>query len=353
MRKYDDFGVVSSASALWECCKKCFLGVKWKGSVQKWMINQISFVQKLASEFQSGKDIRKGFSHFVIYERGKQRMISAVKFPERVIQKSLCSNVLYPVYTRSLIYDNAASQNGKGTLFAMKRVTQKLRRYYRRHGADGYVLQIDFKGYFENIDHAALKTIYRHYFKDAKLLRLMDSLVDAFGVKGLGLGSEVSQMHAVKFPDGIDHLVTNGAHETAYVRYMDDCVVISSDKKRLERLLAKIEIAARKIGITLSPTKTKITRLSQGFCFLKSRYRIAENGKILRRPSPKSVTYERRRLKGQIKLFKKGILSRDAIRRSFESWKASMLYRNARKTVRKIKRFMEGQMQCQIKPITN
>ncbi|MBO4738813.1 MAG: hypothetical protein J5606_04545, partial [Bacteroidales bacterium] len=93
------------------------------------------------------KDIRRGFIEFDICERGKMRHIRSVHFSERVVQKSLCTNVLYPVLTNNLITDNGASQKGKGTHFATQRLIKYLHKYYRKYGNDGYVLSLDFKSY--------------------------------------------------------------------------------------------------------------------------------------------------------------------------------------------------------------
>ena len=44
-------------------------------------------------------------------------------YRDRVVQHSLCDNVIAPYMERHLIYDNSASRIGKGTHFAMDRLT--------------------------------------------------------------------------------------------------------------------------------------------------------------------------------------------------------------------------------------
>ena len=64
----------------------------------------------------------KGYRKFVIHDP-KTREIQALSYGDRVVQHSLCDNVLGPYLDKRLIYDNAACRVGKGTHFAMNRLT--------------------------------------------------------------------------------------------------------------------------------------------------------------------------------------------------------------------------------------
>ena len=79
-----------------------------------------------------------------------------MKYGDRIVQHSLCDNVLGPYLERRLIYDNAACRVGKGTHFAMKRLTEFLRQHYKECGADGYILKCDIRKYFNSISHDVL-----------------------------------------------------------------------------------------------------------------------------------------------------------------------------------------------------
>jgi hypothetical protein len=109
IKRYDNFNNVCNRTNLFEAADKSKRLVMWKASVQNWSIHQLLNTERLYRDLKAGKDVRKGFSHFVIFERGKRRNISAVRFYERIVQKTLCEKVLYPAYTRSLLFDNGAS----------------------------------------------------------------------------------------------------------------------------------------------------------------------------------------------------------------------------------------------------
>ena len=104
---------------------------------RRYMLRRLTNVAATNKKLTYCEDIHKGFICFGLNERGKHRDIMSVHFSERVPQKSLNHNALVPVLTRSLIHDNGASQKGKGTSFAMKRLVTHLRRHYRHHGTEG------------------------------------------------------------------------------------------------------------------------------------------------------------------------------------------------------------------------
>jgi RNA-directed DNA polymerase len=74
------------------------------------------------------------------------------------------------------------------------------------------------------------------------------------------------------------------------VRYADDFVITSKSKDLQEgELKPLIEQFLRERGLELSPTKTVITHVEQGFDFLGQNVRRYPNGKLLIKPSRKNV----------------------------------------------------------------
>lgn len=335
--QYQNFDNVASIPSLYRAAWNSAKGVMWKQSTQRYLLNIFFQICKTSKMLFQGKDIRKGFNRFFINERGKVREINSVKFFERVVQKALCTNILIPVLTHNLITDNGASQKGKGTLYAQQRLVKHLCSYYKKYGNNGYVLTIDFKSYFANINHSTLKSLFRKYLTDEKVISLADSFVDAFGDIGLGLGSETSQTFAISYVNEIDHFIKDNMGIKAYGRYMDDSYIIHNDKNALKDILSRLDFYFEKYGIKINKNKTCIRKLNQGFTFLKTRFYISETGKIIRKPCRESITRERRKLKRQTKLYEQGVLPLETIEQSFNSWCGSMKYRDARKTVYKMK----------------
>lgn len=136
-------------------------------------VNQI--IKDISEEDQS--EINKIFEKY-----GKTRHIKSLHISDRVLQRALCDYILAPATERYLIYDNAASVKGKGIEFSRKRLQAHLERYYRQYGREGYVLQIDFSKYFDNIRHDVVIEQYKSWrgniikYKTYKSVRNLDAL---------------------------------------------------------------------------------------------------------------------------------------------------------------------------------
>lgn len=324
---------VADMDNLCAASKQAARGVSWKSSVQRYRKDELRNVVKARRDLILGNDIRKGFIHFDLYERGKLRHISSVRFSERVIQKSLTQNALVPAIAPTLIYDNSANRKGKGTDFAIKRMKHHLAEHYRLHGKEGYILLADFSDYFASISHGPVKEMVSRALDDERLIALEHAQIDAQGEVGLGLGSEPNQILAVSLPNALDHFVTEMCGVEAYGRYMDDLYCIHSDKAYLQVVLVLIEHKCEQLGIVVNKRKTRIAKLSSGFTFLKKRFSYADAGRIVVRPCRDSITRERRKLKKQAALVARGLMTREQVERSYQSWRGGMAKLDARRTV--------------------
>lgn len=313
--------------------KKAIRGVTWKASVQNYIIDCFLNIAEAIFKIFNMLDVRQGFIEFDLIERGKLRHIKSIRIFERVIQAWICKYVLYPILTYSLILDNTASQKGKGTHFAIRRIEKHLKEHIKKHGNSGYILLIDFKSYFENIEHEQAKQLYRKDLTDERLLKLADDFIDAFGEKGLGLGSETSQLVAIAYCNKIDHWIKEVARIKGYGRYMDDSYLIHHDKEYLKKVLEQLKVLYAEYGIKINQKKTYIAELKHGFKFLKTRFHIRSNLSIVKKPCRECITRERRKLKKQAKLVKEGKMDIENVGYSFQSWKGSIKHKKARKTI--------------------
>jgi hypothetical protein len=272
-----------------------------------------------------GENVQNGFVEFTLRERGKIRHIRSVHISERVVQKCLCNQVLVPILSNSLIYDNGASIKGKGVHFAIKIFIAHLSRFYRENNYSnkGYALLIDFSNFFDNIDHNVLFELLRKKIKDERVIDLTMKFVKVFGDgKSLGLGSQVSQILAIFDPNDLDHAIKKLGIKY-YGRYMDDLYLIHSDKEYLKYCFGEIKKICNKLKIIINTKKTRIVKLEQGVEFLKGKYFLIPSGRILRRPCKDSATRMRRKLKKFRILIDSGKMSFSDLRASYQSWRGN------------------------------
>lgn len=81
----------------------------WKESVQRYEMNLLRNTYFLRAALRDGSYQQKDFYEFTLTERGKTRYIKSMHITDRVVQRSLCDNILLPLLLKYLIHDNGAS----------------------------------------------------------------------------------------------------------------------------------------------------------------------------------------------------------------------------------------------------
>ena len=274
LSQHDNFELIADVDNLYAAFQKCLRGVAWKESVQRYEAHAMRNIIETRRKLLAGENIQSGFVEFDLHERGKARHIKSIHISERVVQKALCDHILVPILSLPLIYDNGASVKGKGVHFALRRAIAHLCKFYRHNGFSnkGYVLQVDFTKYFDNVDHQVLFELQEKVIKDERVRRLVRSFVSVFGKgKSLGLGSQVSQISAIFLPNVLDHYIKEVLRIRYYGRYMDDLYLIHESREYLENCLQKIKEVCASLKITVNERKTRIGKLKDGFEFLKGK----------------------------------------------------------------------------------
>ncbi len=312
-----------------ECAWECTRQSRWKESTQRYLSDMLQKNLELQEEILSGQYRVKPTIDFTLNERGHIRQIEAPVVRDRIVQKSLMKHILTPSLTPCLIYDNYASMKQRGTSFARKRFEVMLHRYIRKYGTDGYILLIDVKKYFNNIDHDVLKRLIAPRLKDQPedVMQLIHYVIDTSSKtgKGLNLGSECPQIFAIYYLNPVDQFVKVVKGVKYYGRYMDDIFVIGRSKAELRTLLTEIESKLAELLLEVNHQKTHIVKLRHGFTWLQIKYTVEPTGHITKAMSHNKIVRERRRLKafrGQLDL---GMMTEPQIWEAYQSWRGSVV----------------------------
>lgn len=318
----DNFEAVFSFGNLWNSYRKCRKSVAWKGSVQRYILAAPIRVSATHRKLMNGKYKCVIPHEWDTYERGKLRHIKSVPIGERVMQRCLADNALVPMLSPTFVYDNGACLKGKGYDFAQARLQCHLSRFYRESGTDGYILLFDFSKFYDNVSHDLLRAILRKYFSDQRLLDMVDNIMATFGPKGLGLGSQISQILALASANELDHAIKQNMRIKYYARYNDDGYLIHQSKLYLQECLEMMKRVCARLGIKLNEDKTRIVKLSHGFKFLKVRIYLTKTGQIVRKVPKKSIVTERRKLKRLKKKLQDGKIDFAHIQIQYQSWRS-------------------------------
>ena len=309
--------------ALYESAMKCKKGVIWKDSVAHYILNIIEETIKLEEQLKDGSYKPRPQKPFTVNSCGKVRTVMGVAFRDRVYQRSLNDNAIYPAMVKSFIYDNGACQKNKGTNFSRERLVCFLQRYYRKHGTKGYVLQCDIKGYYPNMRHDVVEKTFRKQLPPEIHKMACEVMRGQYsGEVGYLPGSQMIQIAGISVLNGLDHFIKERLRIKLYTRYMDDFILIHENKEYLEKCREEIVKQLEPMGFELHPKKTRIYSIKEGIKYLGFIYRLTDTGKVVRTVLPKNVKSYRRKLFRLVKLAKKGKISHEKVDECYRSWRA-------------------------------
>lgn len=306
--------------ALWYSMMKCKRGVMWKDGTANFVLNGVAEVTKLSNELEDETYKERSHKYFTI-QYPKERDIMSISFRDRVYQRSLNDNVIYPAMSKSFIYDNAACQKGKGSDFARNRMKAHMQRYFRKHGADGYALKIDILKYYGSMRHNVAKAAFQAKLQENAYDRAANILDGFPGDVGFNPGSQIIQIAGISVLDPLDHYIKERLKARHYMRYMDDMVLISDSVEELEHWLKEIEAKLAEIGFSVHPTKTQITTLRQGFMWLGYHYYLKNTGKVIMLADTDRLKATRRKYYRLVQKCKRGEIGREKVDQSYQCWR--------------------------------
>ncbi len=297
---------------------------------------------KLEEQLHDGTYKQRKPQKFIVTSP-KRREIVSIGFRDRVYQRSLNDNAIYPEMTRSLIWDNAACQKGKGTDCARDRLKDMMRRHYRKNGVAGYVLQCDIKGYYPSMHHDVVKAKFRKHL-DAEVYRMAEEILDGQyeGDVGYNPGSQMIQIAGITLLDEVDHFIKERLRVKNYIRYMDDFILIHEDAEFLKRCRDEIGARLKGLGFEFNPTKTRIYPLSMGIPFLGFTFRLTATGKVVMILKSENVKNERKKLRRLVHKAKRGELTRKQVNECFAAWIAHASHGNSYKVIQRMKAFYKS-----------
>ena len=338
-------------------------GSSWKEEPQRFEIDWLSEINALSKEWENRTYVTSPRSEFMHCERGKARLIRGSRMRDRVVRHVICDYELGPSLAQYLIHNNGASQKGKGISFSRTMFENDLHNYWIEHGNnDGYVGFVDMSKFYDNIQHDKVREAIFPKISEPSAW-LLDLILDSFKVdvshlsddeyavcmetkydsidyhfnvpkelktgekwmrKSVDIGDQVSQDIGVFFPAPIDNYAKIVRGCKRYGRYMDDIYVIGETREEVRDIIRGITVKADELGLFINEKKTHISKLSGKYRFLQIQYSLQNDGRVMKKINPKSVTRERRKLKAYRRLLDRGEMTPEGIEDSFKSWLASM-----------------------------
>ena len=322
-----DFEKVTDFENMYRAYRRSKCGKGYKTSAARFNVTALEGVSILIRQLKNKTYKVSDYNEFKVYEP-KERLIMTTSFKDKVVQHSLCDNVILPKLQKIFIYDNCAGQKGKGTLFGLDRLSEQMKAFYDRYGRDGYILKCDISKFFYNISHEQLKDIVGYHFGyDPDICWLCNLYIDSTEGKGIPLGNQINQGFALLYLDSMDKLIKNELGIEFYGRYMDDFYLIHPDKQYLKYCLEVLTEYLKTLDLTLNG-KTQIFPFKNGVSYLGFHTYVTDNGKVIRKLKNQNKRNAQKKYLKMAKLVREGKLSEDKFNASYGAWKNHISHGN-------------------------
>lgn len=322
-----DFEKVVDFENMYKAYRKSKSGKGFKKSSARFNIMALDGINKLIEQLKNKTYTISPYNEFKVYEP-KERIIQTTSFKDKVVQHSLCDNVILPRLEKIFIYDNCAGRKGKGNLFGLNRLAEQMKEFHKRYGFNGYILKCDITKFFYNISHEQLKNIVEYWFGyDRDICWLINLFIDSTEGKGIPLGNQINQGLALLYLDGMDKLIKYELGIEFYGRYMDDFYLMHPDKQYLKYCLQVLTEYLETLDLTLNG-KTQIFPFKNGVNYLGFHTYITTGGKSIRKLKNDNKRNAQKKYLKMAKLVANGSLPIDKFRASYDAWKNHISHGN-------------------------
>jgi RNA-directed DNA polymerase len=198
----------------------------------------------------------------------KLRPLGIPTVDARVAQEVI-RQLIDPIFEKQFHNDSFGFRAGRGCHQAVGRVLEYI--------DDGYkmVVDVDIKGFFDNIPHEVIMTMLRADIADGNILDILEKFLSSGvmedgkrvpTIKGTPQGGVISPLLANIVLNYLDWQLAGQGYK--FVRYADDIVILVKTIHEAENALDFTKRVLNDLGLEISPEKTKIAKVSEGFQFL-------------------------------------------------------------------------------------
>lgn len=332
---------ITDFDQLYNSMQKCRKGVTWKPSVKSFVLNSEENLLRMERQLKEGT-WKNGKPKPILITYPKKREGLSIPFKDRVYQRSINDNALYPQMSRHFTYANCACQPGKGTDFARKLVKKYLWQYYCKYGTEGYVIQIDIHGYYLNMKHGDVQKCFEKGADPDTCEMSVAVLNEQYAGKvGYNPGSQMVQIAGISLLNPVDHYIKEKLHTKYYIRYQDDFWILVPTIQKAEKVFMKIMELLKTYGLEANEKKSHIIPLEKGFKFLGFEYRITETGKVIMTLDSRSAKHERNTLVRMVHKEKKMELSPAKTDEHHASWENNASKGNSYKLTKRTNKYLK------------
>lgn len=200
--------------------------------------------------------------------KGKTRPLGIPSVKCRIAQEVI-RRLINSTFESRFHNNSFGFRNGRNCHQAVERLLQYAGQGFR------YVVDVDIKGFFDNIPHDLIMDSISARISDGNILKLINKFLKSGvmeegelkpTIRGTPQGGIISPLLSNIALNHLDWFMEE--QSLHFVRYADDFVILCKTEPEAERALDLVRSFLKDMELEDSPEKTKIRHFSQGFDFL-------------------------------------------------------------------------------------
>lgn len=236
-------------------------GIRVSQIDEYWSLNNNNIIAMLRNNSYFPGDV---LINDIVTRKGKKRTIAKINTVDKLVSRMIFQ-IIDDVFELTVSSNSFAYQKNRGVFLAVTAMKE-----YIELGYD-YILSVDIKDFFENINHNILLEEVKHYISDDNILTLINKFLKVriihnfkYSIKNKGLlqGSILSPLLSNIYLNNIDKYFEN--NNIKYIRYADDIRIFAKSYNDIIKYQNIFEEMLNQLDLKINPTKTKISSIKEG-----------------------------------------------------------------------------------------
>lgn len=339
----ETFEKIISVENLLEAWREFECGKKSRKDVQEFSLRLMDNIFSLHRDLLHHTYQHGGYQAFKINDP-KPRDIHKAAVRDRLLHHAVY-RILYPFFDKIFIADSYSCRVGKGTHRAINRFRAFAHKVSRNNTCTCWVLKCDIRKFFANINHKILLGILQKYIPDKNINWLLENVIGSFASFastpsqsppragredleiGLPLGNLTSQLFVNIYMNEFDQFAKHKLKAKYYIRYCDDFVILSADRKWLQEQIETIRgFLSDELKLELHPKKVSMKTIASGTDFLG--FINFPDHRILRTKTKKRML---RKIREKKFLLREDLISEEKFNQSLQSYLGVLTHCRGRK----------------------
>ncbi len=234
-------------------------GLKIENLAEYYDVNSENLIKEIKTGLYEPYDV---IGRYMLQKNGKHRFITSFASTDRLIMR-LIYQAISPMIEIKLKDCSYAYRKNKGVLDAINACLNYINNGYK------YIIKIDVKDFFDEIDHNTLKEKLGEYIDNENLIKLLEKYMKLnvkiigenrnFKIKkGIAQGSSLSPLFSNIYLDIFDEFCLE--KNWNIVRYGDDINIFLSDNKTCASIVTEVEnFLMDNLKLSINQEKLKIS----------------------------------------------------------------------------------------------